>query len=176
MQFNYETCDLIIALHTKYTAKLFGKIAQCLMAITLHELGWKNIRNHISEDADLDAMTATNEKYTLEVKTSEYPYVHVGKKDIECIKQREVDRYKGFFLVLRVGRQAEWFATPYKAGNIQVGNISFAHFRVARDPALSDSLNSKFPKILEDHYECINKQGLPGLRMIMDNMGIESGE
>jgi len=176
MQFNYETCDLIIALHTKYNAKVFGKMAQCLVAITLYELRWKNIRNHISEDADLDALTVSNEKYTFEVKTSKSPYVNVSQKDIECIKQREIDGYRGFFLVLRVGRQAEWFAAPYKGGNIQVGKMYFVHFRLARDPALSDSLNSKFPRILEDHYECIDKQGLPGLRMIMYNMGIESVE
>lgn len=176
MQFNYETCDLIIALHTKYNAKVFGKMAQCLVAITLYELRWKNIRNHISEDADLDALTVSNEKYTFEVKTSKSPYVNVSQKDIECIKQREIDGYRGFFLVLRIGRQAEWFAAPYKGGNIQVGNMPFTRFRITRDATLSDSLTSTFPRILADHYECIDKHGLPGLRRIMDTMGIESVE
>jgi len=173
MQFDYSTCDLIVALQRKYGAKVFGKIAQYLMAITLHELGWKNIRNHISEDADLDAMTTTNAKYTFEMKTSASHYVHIGVKDIKSIKEREIDGYRGFFLVLRVGKQAEWFAVPYNGENIQAGNIGFVWFRLACDPLLSDSLNSKFPTVLQDHYECIDEQGLPGLRKTMDSMGIE---
>jgi len=176
MQFSYETCDLIIALHTKHNAKVFGKIAQCLVAITLHELGWKNIRNHISEDADLDALTTSNERYTFEVKTSACPYVSVTKRDIESIRQREIDGYRGFFLVLRVGKQAEWFAAPYRGGSIEVGNIPFARFRRTRDAVLSGLLNSAFPRVLENHWWCIDKQGLPGLRRTMDGMGIESVE
>lgn len=176
MQFDYETCDLIVALQRRYGAKVFGKIAQCLVAITLHELGWKNIRNHISEDADLDAMSTSNEKYTFEVKTSESYCVHIDEKDIVCIKQREIDGYRGFFVVLRIGKQAEWFAVPYKEDSIQVGSIDFARFRMARDPSISDSLNSKFPRVLEDHYRCVHTKGLPGLRMTMNNMGIESVE
>lgn len=176
MQFSYETCARIIALQRIYGAKLFGKIAQCLMAIALHDLGWKNIRNHISEDADLDAVSPTDQKCTFEVKTSESQCVHVDEKDTKCIKQRESDGYKGFFLVLRVGGQAEWFAVPYMENTIRTGSIDFVRFRIARDPSLSDSLNSEFERVLEEHYGRVAEQGLPGLMTMMNNMGIESVE
>lgn len=176
MQFDYDTCDRLITLQRRYGAKLFGKIAQCLMAITLHELGWKNIRNHISEDADLDAVSDVGDRYTFEVKTSESHCVHVDEKDIRCIKQRGVDGYRGFFLVLRVGRQAEWFAVPYKENGVQVGNIDFVHFRNARDPSLSDAFNSQFGRVLDTHYEYVDTKGLSGLMAKMDKMGIESIE
>ena len=176
MQLDLDTCELVISAHRKHGATTFGKIAQSLIAITLHSLDWKNIRNHLSEDADLDAISGEDRKYTLEIKTSVFPDLNIQDKDIVSLQQRKIDGYNGYFTVMRVGKQAEWFATPYTAEKFPVGKIPFVHFRMLRDVALSDLLNHRFPDILSNHYEDINKYGLPGLRKIMDRMGIESVE
>jgi len=172
MQLDHDTYQLIKRLHSKHGAQVFGKIAQRFLAITLHKLDWKHIRDHISEDADLDAVSPENRKLTFEVKTSIHNDVSIGEKDINCLKQRKLDGYDGYFAVMQISQRGEWYFSPLN-GWVKVGKIPFSRFRFNNDNILVDPINTKFPEIVKKYFKNAFNSGLDGLANVMESLGIE---
>jgi|TARA_B100001971_G_C18219772_1_gene556316 hypothetical protein len=172
MPLDHDTYQLIKRLHSKHGAQVFGKVAQRFLAITLHMLDWKYIRDHTSEDADLDAISPEDWKLTFEVKTSVHDDVSIGEKDINCLKQRKLDGYDGYFAVMQISSRGEWYFSPLN-GWVKVGKIPFSRFRLNRDENLGNPINNKFPEVVKKYFKNALNSGLDGLANVMESLGIE---
>ena len=85
VELDIQVCRLLVKLHEKWKATVFGKIAQSLLAVTLSDLNLREIRNHLSEDSDIDAIDPHQRRCTFEVKTSKESYILVQPKDMSCL-------------------------------------------------------------------------------------------
>ena len=173
-EIDFQVCQLLDKLHAKYQATVFGKIAQSLLAVTMSNLGWQEIRNHLSEDADIDVLGPQNRRLTFEVKTSKGTSVIIQPKDIGCLNQRRVDGYEGLFAAMRVCGKARWIVVPASSEIIRPGNLSFTIMELKDDPTLSESFNKQFNDVVKQFYETIDHLGLKGLLTRMSQLGIES--
>ena len=173
-ELDFQVCQLLDKLHAKYQATVFGKIAQSLLAVTMSNLGWQEIRNHLSEDADIDVLGPQNRRLTFEVKTSKEPSIFVQPKDIACLNQRRVDGYEGFFAAMRVCAMARWVVVPSSSEIVRPGNLPFTIMELKDDRTMSESLNTQFNDVVKRFYETIDHLGLKGLLALMSRLGIES--
>jgi len=173
-ELDFQVCQLLVNLHAKWQATVFGKIAQSLLAVTLKELGWREIRNHLSEDSDIDAIDPQQRRCTFEAKTSKESSVLIQPKDISCLNQRRVDGYEGFFAVMRVCGMARWIVVPSSSEIMRLGHLSFTIMELKDDRAMSESLNTQFNEVVKRFYETIDHLGLKGLLALMSQLGIES--
>jgi hypothetical protein len=161
-------------LHAKRGATIFGKIAQSLLAVTLHDLGWRQIRNHVSEDSDIDAIDSQQRRCAFEVKTSKGLSVLIQPKDISCLNQRNVDGYEGFFVGMRVREMTKWLVVPTSSEIVRPGILSFAIMQLKDEMAMSELLNKQFNEVVKKCYETIDQNGLKGLLELMRKLEIEN--
>lgn len=171
---DFQVCQLLIKLHKKWKAAVFGKIAQSLLAVTLNDLGWRDIRNHLSEDSDIDAIDPQQRRCTFEVKTSKKSSVLVQPKDISCLNQRRVDGYEGFLTAMRICATTKWLVVPSSSEVVRPGNLSFAIMQMKNERALSQAFNEQFNNVVKSFYATIDQSGLKGLLTLMSQLGIES--
>jgi hypothetical protein len=170
---DFQVCRLLIKLHEKWKPSVFGKIAQSLLAVTLSDLGWQGIRNHLSEDSDIDAIDPKKRRCTFEVKTSQETYVIIQSKDISCLNQRRVDGYDGFLTVMRICAATKWLVVPSLSEIVRPGNLSFAVMQLKNEQGLSSALNNRFNDVVKRFYGTIDQSGLRGLLECMSRLGIE---
>jgi len=173
-ELDFQVSQLLLKLHAKWQATVFGKIAQSLLAVTLNELGWREIRNHLSEDSDIDAIDPRHRRCTFEVKTSKEPSVLIQAKDISCLNQRRVDGYEGFLAAMRVCRMARWLVVPSSSEIVRPGKLSFGIMELKDENAMSESLNAQFNEVVKRFYDTIDHRGLTGLLALISRLGIES--
>ncbi len=170
---DFQVCKLLVNLHEKWKATVFGKIAQSLLAVTLHDLGWR-VHNNLVEDSDIDAVDPQQRRCAFEVKTSKELSVLIQPKDISCLNQRRVDGYEGFFVAMRVCRMTKWLVIPSSSEIVRPGSLSFAIMQLKDDRAMSDSFNTQFNEVVKKFYETVDHHGLKGLLALMKQLGIES--
>lgn len=173
-ELDLQVCQLLGKLHTKWQATVFGKIAQSLLAVVLSDLGWQEIRNHLSEDSDIDAIDPQQRRCTFEVKTSKASSILIQPKDISCLNQRGVDGYEGFFAAMRVCGKTRWLVVPSTSEIVRPGGLSFAVMELKDERDMSEPLNAQFNEVIKRFYETINRSGLRGLLALMSRLGIES--
>jgi hypothetical protein len=176
MTFENDSEQLMFQLNDKYGTTQFGKICQCLMVFTLHELKWRNIRNHISEDADIDAIDIDGGCYTFELKITAGKGILVQQKDIYCLRQREVDRYAGYFLALRIAPQMNWLAVPYNSEGVGAGDIPFARLHLYNNERISKQINMQFQLELKRYFSVAMLGGLTALLATIAKLGIETAD
>lgn len=176
VELDSQVCSLLVKIHAKWKPTTFGKIAQSLLAITLHNLGWRKIRNHLSEDADIDAIDPNGRRCTFEAKTTKDTSVLIEEKDISCLNQRSTDGYEGFLVGLRVRTPTKWLVVPASSEVVKAGRLSFLSMGLTDSAALSTAINSEFNNAVKTSYATIIEDGLEGLRALMSRLGIESDE
>ena len=174
VELDIQVCRLLVKLHEKWKATVFGKIAQSLLAVTLSDLNWREIRNHLSEDSDIDAIDPHQRRCTFEVKTSKEPYILVQPKDISCLNQRRVDGYEGFLAAMRICGTARWLVVPSSSEIVKPGHLSFSIMHLRDEREMSESFNAQFNEVVKRFYETINQHGLKGLLTLMSRLGIEN--
>jgi len=173
-ELDFQVCQLLVKLHAKWRATVFGKIAQSLLAVTLYDLGWREIRNHLSEDSDIDAIDPQQRRCTFEVKTTKETSVLVQPKDISCLNQRRVDGYEGFLVAMRICGMTRWLVVSSSSEIVRPGNLSFAIMQLKDEKAMSESFNAQFNEVVKRFYEIIDHSGLKGLLAHISRLGIES--
>jgi Holliday junction resolvase len=174
MTFENDCEQLLLQLNDKYGTTQLGKICQCIMVLALHGLKWNSIRNHISEDADIDVIDGKGSSYSFELKTTAKKSIIVQQKDISCLRQRAVDGYAGYFLALRIGPQTQWFAVPYDSEGIGTGDIPFARLRLHDDSMISGQINMQFQTELRKYFPVAMQGGLTALLASIAKQGIET--
>ncbi len=175
MTFENDCEQLLLQLNDKYGTTQLGKICQCIMVLALHELKWNSIRNHISEDADIDAIDSRGGCYSFELKITTGKGIIVQQKDFSCLRQRAVDGYAGYFLALRIGPQMQWFAVVCDREGIGTGDIPFARLHLYDDRQISEQINVQFQMEVRKYFPVVMQGGLTALLASIAKQGIETG-
>ncbi len=122
----------------------YGKIFQKLLGKTFQELGF-TIDEKSIQGVDLHISRPNNEKYALEVKSTEKEEVTLGEKDVEGIRERESDGYRPGFAALRLGLLAQWVVAS--AQNITSGKVPIPLLESQSFSDLQKEVRDKFPEV-----------------------------
>lgn len=122
----------------------YGKIFQKLLGQAFQKLDF-TIDEKSIQGVDLHISRPNNEKYALEVKTTEKEEITLGKKDIEGIRKRESDGYRPGFAALRLGLLAQWVIAS--AQNISSGKVPIPLLESQSFGDLQKEVRGKFSEV-----------------------------
>ena len=108
-----ETLGLLQRLQKKFGVKgtpsgPFGKIVQKLLALNFHEIGATNIVERGVQGVDIDITLESNQKYALEVKTTEQLSFSLTEDNVQALRERTRDGYQPIIAVLRLKPFETW--------------------------------------------------------------------
>lgn len=152
----------------------FGKIVQKILALCFYEVGFSNIVERSVQGADIDFTKNGNEKYTVEVKTTEKSFIYLSKDNIEAINERVNDGYIPIIAVLQLSLLSNWIFVKIPANSIPVGTILIESLRVYRFKVLEEQIGDIFDDIVSRHFNNILNGGEHYLKRSLRQLGILS--
>lgn len=135
-----------------------GKIVQKLLALSFHEIGFK-IRNRDSQGADIDVKLESNEKFAVEVKTTEKSSVYISDDNFHALKLRIKDGYLPMIAVLHISHLENWIFAKIPIEEIQTGNVLIEKLRPYRIKELERRLSPFFDRVVSENFSDIMKRG-----------------
>lgn len=173
MGLTLEANSLLVRLHERHPSE-FGKIVQKLLALTFQELGFELIEERAVQGVDIDVIRQdTGERFSFEVKTSQGREVHIGSKDIEGLRSRQVDGYDTYFAVLCMPFCFSDGWIIFSSRGIKEGNYNAVRLVGKRFRELSEEINGAFPLVLKKvGEELISRPGGTALRYLKEKLGI----
>lgn len=174
-----ETLKLLQRLQKKFGLKgtpsgTFGKIVQKLLAISFHEMGAVNIVERGVQGADIDITLEPNQKYTLEVKTTEKLSFSLTPDNVQALLERTHDGYQPVIAVLRLKALENWIFAKIAINEIPQGMILIDKLRRYRMKHLERQLEPRFDIVVQKHFKGIWDKGEKYLKENLRKVGIES--
>lgn len=152
----------------------FGKIAQKLLALSFHRIGFFNIVERSIQGVDIDITKNEDEKYACEVKVTDKLFFNMAKDNIAALIDRSNDGYMPIIAVLKLSMCTDWIIAKIPIGEMQNGNVLIDSIRRFRLRDLENEISVAFDKILEEHFEETLKRGDINLRERLKQLGIEN--
>jgi len=172
-----ETLELLRKLQEKFGVKgrpsgSFGKIVQKLLALTFHELSFRDIVERSVQGADIDATDPYNNKFTFEVKTTEGLTIYLSPDNVNALRERIKDGYSPIIAILRLSPFENWILAKIPINEIPTGQVLIESLERYRLEELETRLPSVFDKIVERHYFGTLKKGETYLKEQLKKAGV----
>ena len=176
-----DTLDKLNELMKKYGVKgrasgPFGKIIQKILALCFYELGFSNIVERGVQGADIDFTKKPDEKFTVEVKTTEKNSICLSMDNIEALKERSNDGYKPIIGILQLSILSDWIFLEIPLKDIPIGTTLIENLRIYRMKVLEEKINSIFDEVVNNNFYNILDGGEQYLKRQLRQSGILSEE
>ena len=172
-----ETLGLLQKLQKKYGIKgtpsgPFGKIVQKLLALSFHEMGFTNIVERGVQGVDIDITSESNQKFAVEVKTTEKLSITISPDNVQALRDRTHDGYQPVIAVLRLVPLENWILAKAPIGEIPTGKILIDSLRPNRMKDLESKLCPKFDIVVRKHFNGVLNRGEQYLKKHLREVGI----
>jgi Holliday junction resolvase len=176
-----ETFVLLQKLQKKFGIKgtpsgSFGKIVQKLLALSFHEMGFTNIVERGVQGVDIDITSESNQKFALEVKTTEKLSISLTPDNVQALRDRAHDGYQPIIAVLRLAPLENWILAKIPIDEIPTGEILIESLRRYRMEDLENQLCPKFDIVVRKHFNGVWKRGEQYLKEQLRKVGIMAQE
>ena len=147
-----ETYRSLIKLHIKFKPQEFGKICQKILAISFQESGYNCVAETERgvQGVDIGEVEKGDEKYSIEVKTTNKDIIYYGQKDLDGLKYQKEKGYEPIIAVLRLDMFSDWIFA--RADRLKIGSIYINSFRAFRLPELEKTIQPFFDIAVEEHF------------------------
>lgn len=172
-----ETLELLQKLQKKFGIKgtpsgPFGKIVQKLLALSFHEMGFTNIVERGVQGVDIDITSESNQKFTIEVKTTEKLSIPLTPDNVQALRDRIHDGYQPVIAVLRLAPLENWILAKISTDEIPIGKILIESLRPYRMNDLESQLCPKFDIVVRKHFKGVWNRGEQYLKEYLRKVGI----
>ena len=147
-----DTFQHLQQIRAKFGPGIFGKIAQKLLAVALHEAGFFDVVEREVQGADIDATNIMGKKYTLEVKTTDGESIPISRENIEALKDRTKDGYLPVIAALRIQMFEDWVFANIPLGNLKPGSLPLSRLRAYRIKDIETSVCPAFEVVVNQHF------------------------
>jgi len=172
-----ETLELLQKLQKKFGIKgtpsgPFGKIVQKLLALSFHEMGFTNIVERGVQGVDIDITSESNQKFALEVKTTEKLSIPLTPDNVQALRDRTHDGYQPVIAVLRLAPLENWILAKIPMDEIPTGETLIESLRLHRMKDLESQLCPKFDIVVRKHFKGVLNRGEQYLKEQLRKVGI----
>lgn len=137
----------------------FGKIVQKLLALSFYEIGATNIVERGVQGVDIDITLESNQKYTLEVKTTEKLLFSLTSDNVQALRERSYDRYQPVIAVLRLAPFENWVFAKIPINEVSTGMVLIDTLIPYRMKELESELEPKFDFVVQKHFKDVWNKG-----------------
>jgi len=174
-----ETLGFLQRLQKKFGVKgtpsgPFGKIVQKLLALSFYEISATNIVERGVQGVDIDITLGPNQKYALEVKTTEQLSFSLTTENVQALRERTHDGYQPVIAVLRLAPFESWFFAKIPMDKIPTGTILIDKLRQYRMRELESQLEPKFEIVVQKHFNSIWNRGEQYLKEELRKVGVNT--
>ena len=172
-----ETLELLQKLQKKFGIKgtpsgPFGKIVQKLLALSFHEMGFTNIVERGVQGVDIDITSESNQKFALEVKTTEKLSIPLTPDNVQALRDRTHDGYQPVIAVLRLAPLENWILAEIPMDEVPTGETLIESLRLHRMKDLESQLCPKFDIVVRKHFKGVLNRGEQYLKEQLRKVGI----
>ena len=153
--------------------KVFGKIAQKLLALSFRRMGFTHVVERSVEGVDIDIARDSEDKYALEVKTTEGLSIRLDEGNVHALRDRAKDAYLPVIGALRLAVFEKWVLAQVPLDELSAGNILVDSLRAYRIKDLEDPLQPAFEDVIEEHFQGTLDRGLQYLSEQLAKDGVE---
>jgi len=154
-----NTFQQLQQIHQKFGSRVFGKLAQKLLAITFIDVGSDHVVERSVQGVDVDAASLEGDNYTLEVKTTSGQNIPISRENIEALKDRAKDSYIPMIAALRVHMFENWVFAKIPLSDLRPGSIPISRLRAYRIKSLETKVCPTFEEVVNEHYSGVLEQG-----------------
>lgn len=122
--------------------------------------------------SDIDITSKLNQKYTLEVKTTEKFSISLSTENLQALRDRTCDGYQPIIAVLRISHFENWILAKIPMNEIQSGDILIDSLRTYRMKDLEGQLSPKFDDVVREHFKGVMKRGEQYLKQKLNRVGV----
>ena len=167
------TLSRLRELRARYGVGVFGKIAQKLLALSFRTMGFTHVVERSVEGVDIDIATNTEEKYALEVKTTEGLSITLDGGNVQALLDRATDGYQPVIAALRLAVFEKWVLAQVPLDQLRAGNILVDLLRAYRMKDLEAALEPVFEHVVDGHFQGTLDRGLQYLSEQLAKDGVE---
>lgn len=168
-----QTLGLLRKLCDKYGPGSFGKIAQKLLALSFGEIGFTHIVERSIEGVDIDIAGKDDEKFALEVKTTNGLSINLSVSNVEALRKRTRDGYFPVVAALRLAAFEKWILARIPLSELSPGPMPVYRLRAYRMIEMENMLTPAFEQIVEKHFQGTLKGSQQYLSEQLQETGIE---
>jgi hypothetical protein len=147
-----DTFQHLGQIRAKFGPGIFGKIAQKLLALALHEAGFLDIVEREVQGADIDATDMAGKKYSFEVKTTDGESVPITRENIEALRDRTNDGYLPVIAALRIQMFEDWVFGHIPVGDLRPGPLLLSRLRAYRIKDMETAVCPAFEVVVNRHF------------------------
>lgn len=146
-------------IYQRFGSRIFGKLAQKLLAITFIDIGFEHVVERSVQGVDVDAARLEGERYALEVKTTAGQSIPLSEENIEALKDRAKDSYIPVIAALRVHMFENWVFARIPISDLRRGSIPISRLRAYRIKSLEALFCPVFEEVVSEHYSGVLIRG-----------------
>ena len=155
-------------IYQKFGSRIFGKLAQKLLAISFIDVGFDHVVERSVQGVDVDAANLEGDRYALEVKTTSRQSIPMSEENIEALKDRAKDSYIPIIAALRVHMFENWVFARIPLSDLRPGSLSISRLRAYRIKSLETLVCSIFEEVVNEHYSGVLERGEHYLDQVLD--------
>lgn len=167
------TLSRLRELRERYGVGVFGKIAQKLLALSFRRMGFTHVVERSVEGVDIDIARDAEDKYALEVKTTEGLSISLDDGNVRALRDRDKDGYSPVIAALRLAVFEKWIVAQVPLPELRPGRILVDSLRAYRMKDLEGALEPAFEDVVEEHFQGTLDGGLQYLSEQLAKGGIE---
>ena len=167
------TLSRLRELRKSYGVGVFGKIAQKLLALSFRRIGFAHIIERSVEGVDIDIARDGDDKFAIEVKTTERLSVRLDDGNVHALHDRARDGYLPVIAALRLAIFEKWVLAQVPLEELRAGEMLVDSLRAYRMKDLEDALEPAFEAVVEQHIDGALRGGLQYLSKRLEDTGIE---
>jgi Holliday junction resolvase len=157
----------------RYGVGVFGKIAQKLLALSFRRMGFTHVVERTVEGVDIDIARDAEDKYAVEVKTTEGKSITLDRGNVQALLDRARDDYRPVIAALRLAVFEKWVLAQVPVDELRAGNILVDLLRAYRMKDLEAALEPVFEDVVEAHFQGTLDRGLQYLSEQLAKDGVE---
>lgn len=170
---NTLTLSRLRELRERFGVGVFGKIAQKLLALSFLRIGFTHIVERSVEGVDIDVAGEGDDKFAVEVKTTEGLSITLDDGNVRALRDRDKDGYSPVIAALRLAVFEKWIVAQVPLPELRPGRILVESLRAYRMRGLEDALEPAFEAVVDEHLQATLDSGLQYLSEQLEKGGIE---
>jgi len=161
------TFDRLRRLHTHFGPRVFGKVAQKLLALAFAECGFCHVVEREVQGVDIDIAGLDEQTFALEVKTTTNDSIFLSQENIQALEDRAKDGYVPLVAALRIRPLEEWMLAAIPLTRLQPGSMPLTRLRAYRLKELEQRVNAEFQAMIGEYYHGLLDEGEAYLNEVM---------
>lgn len=146
-------------LRSKYRPRVFGKIAQKLLALAFYEAGFCHVVEREVQGVDMDVADSAEKRYALEVKTTVGDSITISKENIDALEDRAKDGYVPLIAALRMQLFNDWVFANVPLNQLHPGSLPLRRLRAYRVKDLEALVCPAFEAVVHQHFSDVLSGG-----------------